>query len=241
MFGYPCERTKVIKHGSQAVFEADPGVSQQLHARYGLNGDEPVILFFGTLRPSKGIDILVSAFASVRATVAAKLLIVGYPTKRMDMASLESSINALALREAVILDTRYVPMEEVGAIQSLADIVVLPYRNATQSGALYLAYQFARPVVATAVGGLVEDVLHEKTGLVVPPEAPDDLASALIRLIEDRKLAAELGRNGHAFAERQHAWPTIAGDILVEYQAIAAAGAITGSTSDNNFQNRDKE
>lgn len=229
MFEYPRERTKVIKHGSQAVFEADAGVIERLRAQYGLHGDEPVVLFFGTLRPSKGVDLLVRAFATVRSTVAAKLLIVGYPTKRMDMASLKSSIDTLALRDAVILDTRYVPMEEVGAIQSLADIVVLPYRNATQSGALYLAYQFARPVVASKVGGLAEDVLHEKTGLLVPPEAPDDLAAALIRLIQDRRLAAKLGRQGQAFAEQQHAWPTIARDILAEYRAITTAGAVTES------------
>ena len=117
-----------------------------IRSRYGLKPKQPVVLFFGLLAPSKGIDDLIEAFALVRQSCDAKLLIAGYPTKHINVDELKEKIAGLHLTEHVFLDLRYIPLEEVGALMGLTTVAVYPYRSSTQSGALQVAYTFGRPV-----------------------------------------------------------------------------------------------
>jgi glycosyltransferase involved in cell wall biosynthesis len=80
----------------------------------------------------------------------------------------------------VRLLARYVPDAEVEALFKAADVVVLPYRSATQSGVTHVAYALGLPVITTRVGGLAETVVPGETGLVVPPEDPPALAEAIV-------------------------------------------------------------
>ncbi len=90
-------------------------------------------------------------------------------------------VRELGLEAAVTLEDGYVPDERVGLWFSAADVIVLPYRAATQSGIVQIAYQLERPVICTRVGGLAEVVLDGKTGLLVPPGDPEALAGAVLR------------------------------------------------------------
>jgi len=80
---------------------------------------------------------------------------------------------------------RYVPNEEVGAYFAAADVVVLPYVSATQSGVVQMAFGFGVPVITTQVGGLAEAVAHERTGLLVPPQDAVALAATIMRFFQD--------------------------------------------------------
>ena len=73
----------------------------------------------------------------------------------------------LGLQDAVLLVNRYVPNEEIGVYFSAADVVVLPYLEATQSGVAQIAFAFERPVITTKVGGLAETIEHGRSGLIV--------------------------------------------------------------------------
>jgi len=208
--------TAVIPHGTQDLFTADPACMDRLRRRYGVAEGERVILFFGTIRPSKGLPDLVDAFALLDGRVRARtrLVIAGFPSKHMDMQDLRRRIAGHGLSDAVVLDLRYLPNEEMGSLICLGDVVVFPYRNATQSGALYLAYAFARPVVATTVGGLAESLEDGVTGLGVPPADPAALSAAIARLLDDPAHALSLGETGRQRSRAANAWPRVAEAVL---------------------------
>ena len=124
------------------MFLVDPGQSKDMRSHYGIPADRRVILFFGVIRPSKGLPDLIDAFALLPGEMNLVLLIVGYPTKHADMGELTGRIARHRLDKSVIIDPRYIAMEEVGPLLKTASVVVFPYRNATQSGVLHLAYSF---------------------------------------------------------------------------------------------------
>jgi len=143
----------------------------KIRAQYGLNDSHKTLLFFGYVRHYKGLDILLHALASlVRKDPSYRLLVVGEFYE--NVANYLSLIDELNLKEHVHLVNKFIPNEQIQHYHSVSDIVVLPYRSATQSGILSVAFGFHKPVVITAVGGLHEFVDHEKTGIIVrDPEA----------------------------------------------------------------------
>jgi glycosyltransferase involved in cell wall biosynthesis len=217
------KRTHVIPHGNSSwllhhfsqAYDWDG-----LRLRYGLNPGQPVILFFGLLAPSKGIQDLVEAFALVRKTSDAKLLIAGYPTKHFDLEEVKGKIASLGLTEHVVLDTRYIPLEEVAGLMGLATVAVYPYRSSTQSGALQAAYTFGRPVVATNVGGLPEAVEPEKSGFLVPPESPQALAEGILKLVTNPELAQVMGEYSRHLSETRFSWRSVARQIISVYDRL---------------------
>ncbi|MCB2223815.1 MAG: glycosyltransferase family 4 protein [Actinobacteria bacterium] len=210
--------TVVIPHGDEGLLASIADEGGDLRARYGLAPAQPVVLFFGGLRPSKGLPDLVEAFTAVRRRVpAAVLVIAGTPAGGFDLDGLRRTIEALGLSDAVTLDPRYLPLAEVGPLVRTATVVALPYRNGTASGVLQAAYAFERPVVATDVGSLGEAVEHGVTGFLVPPGDPDALAAALEKLASDPGAAASMGAEAGRFARERFGWEPIARTVLAAY------------------------
>jgi len=140
------------------------------------------ILFFGFVRPYKGLHHLLDAMPTVLQTIEVELLIVGEFWS--DKADYLAQINQLHLNNHVTIIDQYIPNEQVGYYFSQTDVVVLPYRSATQSGIIQLAFGFNKPVITTDVGGLAEVVHHGETGLVVPPNDSVLLAQAIIHYFQ---------------------------------------------------------
>ncbi|MDX1531127.1 MAG: glycosyltransferase, partial [Rhodothermales bacterium] len=157
----------------------------------GLPAEAPVLLFFGFVRRYKGLDVLLEALPAVRERLPeARLVVAGefYDDER----PYRERVAHLGLGEAVRFDAHYVPSGEVPLYFSAADLVVQPYRSATQSGVAQVAFGFGRPVVTTNVGGLAEAVPDGEAGLVVPPEEPAALARAVVRFFAAPGLRARL-------------------------------------------------
>jgi len=217
------EKTYVIPHGNSSWLlkyfpqTDDKGVTRR---RYGLKPGQPVILFFGLLAPSKGIDDLIEAFALVRESCDAKLLIAGYPTKHINMDKLKERIEELHLTDHVILDPRYIPLEEVGVIMRLATVAVYPYRSSTQSGALQVAYTFGRPVVATDVGGLPEAVEHGRSGFLVSAYSPPKLADGILKLVTNPELTKIMGEYARHLSETRFSWRSVAKLVTQVYSHL---------------------
>lgn len=136
------------------------------------------ILFFGFIRDYKGLDLLLEAFVDdffIQNNI--KLIIAGefYSNEEKYM----SLIRKLGISEHIILKTEFIPNAEVQNYFNAADIVVQPYKSATQSGVAQIAYHFNKPILVTKVGGLAEIVPHMKVGYVVQPQ-PDEIKKALI-------------------------------------------------------------
>jgi glycosyltransferase involved in cell wall biosynthesis len=145
------------------------------------------LLFFGFIRAYKGLDLILKAFADKRLrNYPVKLIIAGefYEDAKPYMDLIEE----LQLKEHIILRTDFIPDNEVGQYFCSADMVVQPYKNATQSGVTQICYHFNKPMLVTNVGGLSEIVPHNVAGYVVEPQ-PQEIADSLVDFYENNKKA----------------------------------------------------
>ena len=153
-----------------------------------LDPDYFYLLFFGFVRNYKGLDILLKAFADKRLREKKlKLIVAGefYESEGPYRAIVKES----GLEKDVIFFNRYIDDNEVRFFFSGADLVVQPYKSATQSGVTQIAYQFEVPMLVTDVGGLKEIVPHEKCGYVVKPD-PEDIADSIIDYLDNNRKKA---------------------------------------------------
>ena len=158
-------------------------------ARRALDATGNVLLFFGFVRPYKGLRYLIEALPEVLKHNEVTLFVAGEFWK--SKADYERLIRALGLENSVRLVDRYIPNEEVGTYFAACDAVVLPYVGASQSGIVQLAYEFARPVIATTAGGLPDVVEDGTTGYLVSPRDSRALADAIVKLLNADRAAME--------------------------------------------------
>lgn len=181
----------------------EPIDQEEAKSRLGLSGH--TLLFFGLIRPYKGLPRLLEAMPLILQSLDCTLLVVGeFYEGKADCLNL---IGELGLASRVRVIDRYVTDDEVSLYFCAADLVVLPYESATQSAIVPIAYAFERPVVATRVGGLPEAVRDGETGLVVEPRNPTALAAAIIRFFEEG-LEAKLRRN--ILRQKRLSWADLA-------------------------------
>jgi len=168
---------RVHPHPSYEIFSEGAPSREEARRALGLTGR--VLLFFGYVRPYKGLEDLLTALTIARPDAWDRLIIVGefYEPPERYRALLEDP----RLKARVTVVNRYVPNEEVARYFAAADVAALPYREATGSGIAQVAFGAGVPVIATRTGGL-EDVVEEGvTGLLVPPRDPPALARAIER------------------------------------------------------------
>ena len=212
--GLDPDRVRVVHHGA---FDYLTRLPEEKPLPAELEGAErPVILFFGLLRPYKGLDTLLRAFRQIEG---AELWIVGNP--RMEIEPLGRLAAEAPGRVRAL--TRFVEDAEVPAIFRRADVVVLPYRDAEHSGVLYTALAFGKPLVLSAVGGFPE-VAEQGAARLVPPEDPPALAATLAELVRDDAARAELGRAAAKAASGPYSWDEAARRTLALYGELLEAG-----------------
>ena len=206
-----------VAHPFYAQFDRGRFDRASARRQLGLSGD--VALFFGYIRRYKGLDTLLEAWPRVRARRPGATLVVAgefYEPRERYEALLRA-----AGEGAVRLLDRYVPDDEVEALFRAADVTVLPYHDATQSGVTHVAYALGVPVIATRVGGITETVREGETGLTCPPGDPAALADTIVRFFE-QGLAA--GMAPHLAALRaEHSWGALAASTLDLVSALAPA------------------
>jgi glycosyltransferase involved in cell wall biosynthesis len=134
------------------------------------------LLFFGIIRPYKGLDVLIEAMHHLKGEDVFLTVVGEWWRKNNGVRKL---ISASGLQDQLEVVDRFVPEQEVAEYFARSDVVVLPYRSATASGVVPLAYHYEKPVIATDVGGLPEVVEDRVSGRLVPPENPVALAGAI--------------------------------------------------------------
>lgn len=203
----PDARYKKVPHPVYNIF-GDPVEKRHARARLGITA-ERVLLFFGYVRPYKGLSIMLEAMAQIVRTLKATLYVVGEFYDDRD--KYVKQIGELGIGQYVVVNSEYVPNDMVGLYFSAADVVMLPYISATQSGIAQIAYNFNKPVIATNVGGLAEVVRDGVTGFVVPPNDPQALARAVTRyFVEQREqeFAANVMQE-----KKKYSWETMVNAI----------------------------
>lgn len=153
----------------------------------GLNPGKKYILFFGFIRDYKGLDLLLQAMADDRIqSEGIQLIIAGEYYGKQDYY--EQLIKDLAIQEHIIARTKFIPQDQVRYYFGAADLVVQPYKSATQSGISQIAYHFEKPMVVTNVGGLSEIVPHGQVGYVTSVDA-SAIADAIVQFFQSNKSA----------------------------------------------------
>lgn len=208
--GLDAGKVRVVHHGAfdyLTRLPAEKPLPAELEEAEG-----PVVLFFGLLRPYKGLDLLIDAFRDVEG---AELWIVGNP--RMDVEPLRRLAAAAAGRVRFV--TRFVEDAEIPAIFRRADLVVLPYRDAEHSGVLYTGLAFGKPLVLSAVGGFPEVAAQGAARLVAPGDR-DGLATALAELTGDEPARERLATGAREAAAGPYSWDGAAAKTLALYREL---------------------
>ena len=211
----------VIYHGVLSSAGAERSALEARRA-LGVPADANVVLCFGNVRPYKGVDVLLRAFAAVRQRVpAARLVIAGKPWE--DWAPYERLIAELGLRDAVDTHLGFVPAADVGTFFAAADVVALPYLQFdAQSGVGTRALHHGRALVVTDAGGLPELVSDPRA--IVPSGDAGRLAEALVAVLTDSALRARLETASKARAGELN-WDSIAEQTVAFYQTLVRGPA----------------
>ena len=185
-------RAKVQKtfHPTYEVFDMGNIDANHVRKRLGIDGN--MVLFFGFIRPYKGLKYLILALPEVLSLLEVTLLVVGEFWK--DKEEYLHLIERLNIENNIVIIDQYVPNEEVQDYFSAADLVVQPYVSATGSGIVQTSFAFNKPVVATEVGSLPEIIEDGRTGYLVMPEQPKELARAIVTFFVERK-SEEFSKN----------------------------------------------
>lgn len=192
-----CEQTNRMKPGMPARFSPHPlydnlgePVSRAEGLKHiGLNPEQRYFLFFGLIREYKGLDWLLEAYAKLQASAGGhgisvpRLLVVGEFYSGSERY--HKLAQDLGIDDKVTWKSEFVPDSEVKYYFAAADLIVQPYKSATQSGVTQIAYQFEKPMLVTNVGGLSEIVPDGKVGYVVEPNA-DAVAAGMLRFLNDK-------------------------------------------------------
>jgi len=212
-------RVTVSPHPVYDHFNAagiDPAAAR---AQLGVNC-ERVLLFFGFIREYKGLRYLLQSLPLILDRFRVHLLVAGESWE--DLRPYRELIENLRLEERVTLHARYVPDEMVPTYFAAADLVVVPYTSATQSGIVQLAHGFRKPVVVGNVGGIPEAVEQGRTGYLVAPRSPKAIAEAVIQFFSSQGGST---MPGHIDARLQeHSWARLAEAV----EAVGRTAAVDG-------------
>lgn len=212
------DRIKLIPH---PVYDfGEPGAERkskkEARNNLGLPADIKLVLFFGFIKPYKGVDYLIDACPILKEKYGngIRVLIVG--DVYGDSTPYYDRISNSGAEDIITFDNGFVPDSKVEEYFLASDLLALPYLSATQSGIIQIAYNYDLPVVTTEVGGLPEVVHDGVTGFLVPTEDSVKLAEATIRFF-DENLASTLSK-GIAEEKHKYSWDNLASAII----AIAA-------------------
>jgi len=186
--------------------------------RLGLDPTFTYILFFGFVRPYKGLDLLIKAFRFVRDEYTETKLIVAGEFYE-DEKPYRQLIEEERLIKDVIIFDRFINDDEVAFFFSAADLVVQPYKSATQSGVTQIAYHFEKPMIVTNVGGLKEIVPDKKCGYVVEPDSAD-IAEAITRFFSEKKVIDFVSNIREE--KKKYSWDKMTAGIIDIYKKITS-------------------
>jgi glycosyltransferase involved in cell wall biosynthesis len=205
----------VIRHPINNAFPDTDLTPAESKRRLGIRDEEKTILFFGKIKPYKGVEHLLAAFRQLVVSDGNYRLIIAGEVQKGNQTyldELQQTVTRELDRGRIILKTHFIPDEETELYLKAADVLVLPYNEIFQSGVLFLAYSFGLPVVATDVGSFREEIVEGTTGYLCRPADPADLAMTI-----ETYFASDLYRNLSTrrqeikdYADVHHSWDAVA-------------------------------
>jgi D-inositol-3-phosphate glycosyltransferase len=214
-FGVREQAVTVIRHPINNAFPDTNLTYAEAKRRLGVQQSDKAILFFGRIRPYKGLELLLTAFRDlVTRHSDIRLIIAGEPKKGSEeyLRKINEIISCDFGPGQILSKIQFIPDEEMELYLKAADVMVLPYKEIFQSGVLFLGYSYGLPIVATDVGSFREEIVEGQTGFVCKPNDPQALAEAietyftsdLYRTLEKRRQEIKEYANIH------HSWNAVA-------------------------------
>lgn len=214
------DRVWVVPHGPLFFESTQASGRAEARGRCGLEGDDPVILCQGMVRPYKGIEFLLDAWVELQHSKArAKLIIAGRGEPRL-LDSIRNKVHALGLEASVQLCFEFLPTEKMMSYYQAADIVVYPYKSITTSGALMTGIAQRKAIVATSLPPFREILEDGRNALLCDYGDVSSLASALARLIADPALREKLANQVATLSCGEQTWREIAARTKQCYTSI---------------------
>ncbi|MCE7884235.1 MAG: glycosyltransferase [Actinobacteria bacterium ATB1] len=171
----------------------------------------PVLLFFGFLKPYKGLDVFLDALSLLGSRGVEVLgYVAGAPVTAQQERNLRARAAQADLVDMVVLRLGFVDKSEMPAIFGACDLTVAPYKIASQSGVIQMSYAYGRPVVVTDVGGLGDDVDEGETGTIAEASGPEALADTIERLLSDSSQLAAMTEKLEQGPPERFAWDHVA-------------------------------
>ena len=216
----PPEIITIIPHGHflESAIEMPP--KETARRRLEIEPSAKVVLFFGQIKDTKGLDLLIEALPAVANEVPEVLLLIAGRPWKTSFSRFDELIEKLNVRARCRLHIGFVPIDKVGDFYAAADLVALPYRRIYQSGVLLMAMTLARPVVVSDLAGMTEIVSDGENGYVFRQESKEGLAKVLVRALQDEAGSRLLTERALDYIREHHDWDQIGRSTAKLYQEV---------------------
>jgi glycosyltransferase involved in cell wall biosynthesis len=236
-FGVPEEKVSVVPFGINNTVPNTALSSTEARQRLGIENSEKTMLFFGSIAPYKGLDLLISAFTTLSREGKDYRLIIGGRPKGTDRYWKEQmrEIARNGIENRTTARIAYIPDEETELFFKAADTLILPYTHIFQSGVLFLGYSFGIPVIAADVGSLKEEIIEGETGFVFKTAEAGDLANTIRRYF-DSNLFRELDQRRQwirQYANERYSWAKVAATTTAVYSQLLGREEIRRPRTDD--------
>lgn len=212
--GIDPSKISVIPHGP--IHYPEPSQTEVSKSKFDSN-TELNILFFGGIKKYKGVDVLLHAFANLTPELRNRTTLKIAGSASMEIDSLYSLAAELGIEKHVDWDIRYIPDEEVSMLFESTDVVVFPYRNADQSGALMTALPYGKPIIASDVGGFSKILTDNLHSYLVEPENPESLSEAIENVLLNESKRVKMSDAVLDLYESVYSWEKIAEQTVRVY------------------------
>ena len=219
-FRIPEKKVHIIKHGVYKVKNTKEISFESARKNLSLKMNDFVILFFGRIAKYKGIEILLSDFNKLKETKKdLKLIIAGQVSQRFEK-EFYGILSRMVVND-IITKFYFIEANEVELLFKCANITILPYLEASQSGVLFLSYAYGIPVIAPKVGGFPDDIISGKTGLLFTQKEESNLYATITKAIstfthQNEKLRDSIKK----FAIQNYSWNTSCGKLSSIYRFL---------------------
>lgn len=207
------ENIQIARHGLYGIFDFNKYNKETARKYLGIPLDKKVILNFGILRDYKGFDDTVAAMPDILKVVPEAYLNVSAGVRVHDCSGdIKKLVKSLKLSGDVKLDFDFVLSDQIEPIFKAADIVVLPYKQVSQSGILNIAFNFCKPVIISDLFAEAK-LVNNKMGIVVKPGDKKDLVRAIISLLGDQEQYISFETNMKQYVKNDTTWESNAGVV----------------------------
>lgn len=214
-FGVNPAKIHIIPHGNYIPSYKNTISRESAREKLNLNNDDFIFLFFGRIRPYKGVGKLIRSFKSIHTNENIKLLIVGKVFKpQIENLLVNNTLND----KRIILKLKKIPDDDIQIYMNASDVIVTPYKDVLTSGQVILAMSFSKPIIAPKLGCII-DILDEKGSILYTPDINESLLQALEKSLDMKTNLAQMGKHNLDLV-KFYDWKRIVVEIIKLYHQI---------------------